>query len=865
MSLLSVMGYSGCETCPLDKEARNLKHPKMKPTGAASPDIYILGEAPGATEDEEGAQFVGQSGELLRGILNRVLPPNALVRWSNTVRCRPPGNRTPVQAEITACSVYAEEDLISHTPRVLVLVGASALRWAISESRITAWRGLKIPMYKGEHRFWAVPVLHPAYVLRNGGEDDRNPSFTLLEHDLRTAARTIRDAPPGERVNPAALRACVEVVMEAAPHLPIFLSAPAIGLDIETDSLTPWRCKHGLLSVSVSNGVRTVAFPINHPQARHPENLEALKQFLLQYCGKIVCHNTAFELSWLFKELGPEVALHSAEWHDSMCGQRMALDRESPLGLDEGCLLFLGARIKGETAVDATRWYQYSVEQLLTYNGIDSAACLALALSLGLFDLVGNRRLEYERLRQAAIATALMSHEGLPLNIHVAGDLEKEEYAKIREITDSLHEMPDVVEWSRKNGKPFNPSSDQQVADFFESKGLIQPGKGTSEPVLRDVNHSLAPRILEIRRHEKLVSTYLSSWPKVAGSDGLLHPRYTVCHVATGRLSSEDPNIQNVPKRKDKWIRKCIEAPPGMDILALDYSQLEIRVLAMMCKDPILIQELWAKTDLHTGWMNRTIELYPPILDRIAEEYALDDEKKIRKTLRDEIKRGVTFALPYGSSKHTPGRILQIPDEISIQLAEEHRRHYPGIYAWQEEMRRAYADHGYVEIPFTRRRRTGILEGNEPLNTPIQGTASDIVVSAMIRLSKRGSHDRCLLPRINIHDDLTFFIPKGAHEQYGNVIAQEMIRIVHPMVNVPLEVEASYGPNWYDQTTFATYSSADFGHRRERRQSSALPEVSPEEVLGGTWAEFGRFRVAAAAVQPLVPPRVPIRRPLRVR
>ncbi len=727
------------------------------------------------------------------------------------------------------------------------------------------WRGLKIPLYIGQRAVWGVPVLSPVQVARGGGDDPRNSSYMLLEHDLRLACHTLRDDPPPPAWNPEAIASRVEVIPRLGAELSHFLSAPAIGIDLETDSLTPWKCKYGILSCAISDGNRTIAFPLHHPQAPSPENRKRLLAFLQDYRGKAVAHNAGFEMLWLFAEYGPEVVLNSIEWHDSMAGQRVLLNRESPMGLDEGALLWLGRRFKNITNVDAKKYYLYTVDQLLTYNGLDAAACLMLARSQGLFELAGNQGLEYRRLREAITATTLMGHAGIPLDAKKCVELERPVYEKIREETQIINAMPDVIEWSRKKGKPFTPTSPDQVADFFESINLLSPGQGTAESVLRDVPHPAAHRILEIRRQERLISTYLGSWPKVMGKDGLLHPRYTVLLVATGRLSSEDPNIQNVPKRKDKWIRQCIPAPPGMSVLALDYSQLEIRILAMMCKDVTLLQELWSGTDLHWGWTNRTIELYPEVLDRIAQEYSLNDDAKIRKTLRDEIKRGLTFALPYGSSRNTPAQILQLPQEVGHQLADEHRRHYPGIYKWQEDMRRFYRDHGYVEIFSTQRRRSGLLEGNEPLNTPIQGTASDLVVAAMIRLAKRAKEDLCFLPRINIHDDLTFFVPTSQVESYAAEIGKEMVKVVHPMIIVPITVEASHGPNWYDQTTLAEYKSTDYGHRRPRGRQTAVSEVSPDALFGGSWSGFRSFSHLEAAGEPDVPSRVVVRRPFRGR
>ncbi|MGH9608040.1 MAG: DNA polymerase [Bryobacteraceae bacterium] len=868
MSLLSVAGFAGCEVCPLDKEARYLKHAKMKPIGDYRPDLYILGGSPSEGDDEAGEPFAGESGLLITDVLQRIVSSNTRIRWSNIVRCHPKEN-TQLAPVVNACSIYTTEDLLSNPPKVLILAGSAALRWATSESHANAWRGIPIPMRVGNHRFWAVPILDLAYILKRGGADDRNPAYSLLCRDLEFAVRLIGTEPPDLNYAPQQFRDRVQVVPKLGPlELDTWLDSPTVGIDLETDGLDPWRSKHGILTCSIATPNISIAFPINHPQAQQPQNRAMLETFLKSYKGQIVAHHAGFELSWLLKEFGAEVVLAGAEWHDSMCGMRTILDRESPLALDDGCRIFLGCRIKELTGVDATKWFMYTPDQLLTYNGVDSIACLTLAERLALFNLGGDAGLEYRRLREAVIATSLMSHSGFPLNIAKDQEIVHEVYGKISDVTQKLGGMPDVVDWARKQGKPFNPSDEKHVANFFEGLGLLQPESGVSEPVLSEIRHSAVDHIIEVRRYEKLLNTYLEPWPKLVGTDGRLHPRITVCRVATGRLSYEDPNLQNVPKRKDKRIRECFEPPNGMEIVALDYSQLEIRILAMLSGDPVLVDELWSKEDLHASWMNRVIELYPEVLERVSEEYAEDDEKKIRKALRDEIKTGITFALPYGASREKPAQVLKLPREVGYQIADEHRRHYPRIYQWQNEQRNLYHKQGYIVIASTRRRRTGLLEGNEPLNTPIQGTGSDIVTTAMTRLAKRAlrENDPALLPRLNIHDDLTHFVPTGQYLQYGKVIGEEMVRVLHPMINVPIEVEASHGPDWYHQETFAVHSSTDYGHRRARGgRPSAVSQVSPDTLFGGAWSAVHGSCVGEAAPQQVMPSRLVTRRPLRSR
>lgn len=692
-------------------------------------------------------------------------------------------------------------------------------------------------MKAGGAVFWALPVLHPAYVLRTGGTREDNPAYCLLRNALALATVMTTWKPP-DITDLSHLVTDVEVVYDLKHQLRRLLSAPEVGLDIETDSLDPWECQYGVLSASISDGNKTVAFPLHHPEHPSPGNEQELRTFLRQYQGRVVAHNAAFELTWMYQLYGTNNVLRSVEWHDSMCAVRHKLDRESPLALDDACRIYLGSRIKALTGVHPTEWRNVGLTQLLRYNGVDAASCLLLAQKLVLHEPV--EPIEYRRLREAVVTTSLMTRHGLPLDTDLTTTYAEAAQSKLQRLKQLFQDLPDVLLYSRGTGKMVDPSSPAQISKFFVHCGLLSTESGTDESLLRELKHPAAKIILDIRHLEKLASTYLRSWLKLVGKDGALHPKYTVALTATGRLSSEHPNIQNAPKRRDSYIRECIKPASGLEMLVLDYSQIEIRVIAMLSQDPTLVQELWARKDLHLYWADRVEALYPQILDRIGCDLAITDSTAIHKALRNEIKRGITFALPYGASRNTPAKILQIPASIGYQLASEYWQRYPVLQRWQETMRKQYYRQGCVVIPSTQRRRAGLLWGNEPINNPVQGTASDLVVAAMTRLAKhsRSEADFALLPRINIHDDLTFFIPADTYQQYGSVIAKEMVRIVHPLINVPLEVEASHGPDWYHQTTFATYSSIDFGHRRRRRAcAAAVSQISPQEFLGGSWTE----------------------------
>src|SRR6266403_159770 len=151
-----------CEACTLLAVPNH--HPQMEPTGSDKPWLYILGEAPGADEDEQGIQFVGKSGRTIRDPIPVALAKH--VRWNNSVRCRPPENRTPTARELRNCSRLQIADIEETKPPIVALLGGTALEWALGETKITQWRGLLVPAQIGSHKCLLAPVYHPSYVNR---------------------------------------------------------------------------------------------------------------------------------------------------------------------------------------------------------------------------------------------------------------------------------------------------------------------------------------------------------------------------------------------------------------------------------------------------------------------------------------------------------------------------------------------------------------------------------------------------------------------------------------------------------------------------------------------------------------------------
>ena len=228
----------------------------------------------------------------------------------------------------------------------------------------------------------------------------------------------------------------------------------------------------------------------------------------------------------------------------------------------------------------------------------------------------------------------------------------------------------------------------------------------------------------------------------------------------------------------------------------------------MASKDKNLIAGTIKGRDIHSDWLNNCLNLYPDYLNRLADETGQKEEKKIRKYGRDIIKTDFVFASFFGSSANSVSTRTRIPRHLVDALHSEFWTEFKGVKDWIAAKRREYAETGSTKLLNGIVRHT-ILWGNEPINTPIQGSGASIVVASMNELSQLAvaTGDFYWHPRINIHDDLIFILPEDERaDPYIEGIMKIMVKVRFPWQNVPLMVEGRVGPNWADLEEFTTYT-----------------------------------------------------------
>ena len=276
--------------------------------------------------------------------------------------------------------------------------------------------------------------------------------------------------------------------------------------------------------------------------------------------------------------------------------------------------------------------------------------------------------------------------------------------------------------------------------------------------------------------------------------------------------SGQAPNLQNVPKRKGKYIRNIIVAPENYKFVAMDLGQIEARCIAFSSNDEVFCKAIRENYDIHKERALRICELWPEAAGVGNVEEFLEEPKKL-KAFRDVVKNKFTFPLFYGASYKSIARNLKIPEDISKKICNETFEKFSGVKKWQKELLTFYNKYGYIES-LVGRRRHGPLRMNAILNSPIQSVAADIMLVTMNNLSNLSLtlNKDYLQPILSIHDDLSFYLPDAVLEEEIQFIAKEFCRINFSFINVPLSVEVSVGQSWGELEEVCTFTTDDFNY-----------------------------------------------------
>jgi DNA polymerase I len=383
-----------------------------------------------------------------------------------------------------------------------------------------------------------------------------------------------------------------------------------------------------------------------------------------------------------------------------------------------------------------------------------------------------------------------MEQRGVKVDTAVLGEIER----KVNEQS-----TVQLAEIYRLVGHEFHVGSNAQLAEVLYTELKLpvlkrgKTGPSTDQDVLEKLaeTHPLPRAIIEYRTLTKLKSTYLDTLPLLLGKDGRIHTTFNQAATATGRLSSTDPNLQNIPIRTElgREIRRAFVAEPGNVLISADYSQIELRLLAHVSEDPGLIEAFTRDEDVHTRTAADVFGVQP---DQVTRE-----QRSAAKM--------VNFGIAYGLSPHGLSTRLNIPNEEAASIIERYFQRYGGIKRYLDETIEKARRTGYVETLFGRRRfmsdihsrnrNAAMAAERAAINMPIQGTAADLIKMAMIELEKclarEGSGAQMLL---QVHDELLLEAPEAEAEAIKALARRCMSNVT--VLKVPLRVDVGVGPNW---------------------------------------------------------------------
>src|SRR5262249_54310738 len=355
-------------------------------------------------------------------------------------------------------------------------------------------------------------------------------------------------------------------------------------------------------------------------------------------------------------------------------------------------------------------------------------------------------------------------------------------------------------------GGPLNPGSTKQVSDFLFGKLGLEGGKktktgawSTSASVLDDLaeaGHELPQRILDWRQITKLKSTYTDALPGfVNPTTHRVHPAYALASPTTGRLSSSEPNLQNIPIRTEEGrkIRRAFIADPGTKLVSADYSQIELRLLAEIADIPALRQAFRDGLDIHA--MTASEMFGVPVKDMPSD---------VRRRAK-----AINFGIIYGISAFGLANQLGIPREEAGAYIKKYFERFPGIRAYMEATKEDCRKNGYVTTLFGRKCHYPDIKASNPsirafneraaINARLQGTAADIIRRAMIRIDDALAKQRLSAQMLlQVHDELIFEVPEDEIARTLPVVKRVMEEAPLPAValTVPLQVDARAADNW---------------------------------------------------------------------
>jgi len=724
-----------CKDCPLYEKGEGYAVGE----GPSDAKVLLLGEALGSEEAYQGRPFIGGAGRTLNHLLGQAGVRRSALYITNVVRCRPPGNRTPTEAEVKFCTTAHKLTDFMQQFNLIVPLGNTALRAVTGKEKISLWRG-SVFQVNGK-KF--LPTYHPAALMR---QQEFIPTVLIDFQKINQEAWTPDYMAPKQ-----------DYRQHTSPQevLNLLAAGKPFAFDVETNSLEPSHGSVTLLGLSNEEGLVYSIRDYNEP---------TMRSALLQLFGSTLLkigHNVMFDISHM-QACGFPVP---PPWFDTMIAHHLVL---SDVQNDLGYVSSLYTRIP--------YWKHMMRQDLFWYNACDVDATIRCYFQLAKHLLDDDLLGVFETSMAVLPALQGMKVSGvrvdtrLQLRWHIA-------------LNKTIHKLEHQLA-ERVADPTFNWKSHKQLTTLLYDKlrlprvySKYNEGVTANEDALKELFNLTANPIvrvlLQLRKAAKLASTYFAL---PSSTSDRVHSSYLLHGTATGRLSSRDPNLQNVPKGP----ARAIYIPNNGNIfVSADYNQVELRIAAILAKEETLLDAFAKGEDVHK---KTAVLVYHVAPNEVTEE------QRFRAKM-------IVFGLGYGRGARSLAREYKMTIAAAEHFIEEYSHQFPKIWSWRQECLDLAKKQGFLANPFGRRRYFfGPNTAPKVYNYLPQSTAADVLLRSLYRLETTLPAGTRLV--LTVHDSVMVECPPSLQSTVESTLRQVMETPVPEMGNAVFPVKILSGKNW---------------------------------------------------------------------
>jgi DNA polymerase-1 len=770
--------------------------------------------------------FIGPSGRLLDAMLTHAETERDNVFVTNAVLCRPipkdGKDSAPGVAAARACRPRLIAELQSVHPDVTVAMGSTAVKSILQTNDSVSHRNGALE-WNEEYNSWVIPTFHPAAVLR-GNLSAFDDELDALKRAVGLSTGRI-PSPPVIHPTPSydlvqSESECLNALWEIRDYVESRRGDEPAGvllaLDIETGGKNKedgLRYLDGdLLLVSIASPDKAWVFDYDAVPGGS-ESADVFARMLQSQDITWVLHNAKFDIQWLRHHFGA----YPYQWLDTMCYALALTERGDGVGLKKLSRQYLNAGFYEDT-LQVPKDASYSAvprEVLAEYAAYDVIYTVRLLPVLERLVIAEGTQKLVPLLHAAQRAFADCEYHGTAFDRDWAEHLDKLWRPKIDEMTYRLQEYAQkagFVAWQsfkkptkkQKEMVLLNPGSTTQLASFFFDTLRLEPpgGKRTTGKELLEAypDHEAVKLLIELRRYEHMVHTYIDGFVDDIWGDGRVHPDILLFGAVTGRLSIHNPPLQIIPKHNvDPEIADALHrlfvASPGHTFVNVDYKQLEIRVAWLLSGDAALGQSVL------TGDFHR--QTASTVFRKPAEEVTAVERFQMK---------ALTFGLMYGRGANALSKGEMRPltggdARIAQAYIDDFFKKYSEYAKFYQQCQRDAMHNGFLETPFGRKRRWNLISADtvseirtQSVNFPVQSVASDICLSSLIRLNKILQDREWGHVLFTVHDSIVIEIHDECLDSALPLIRKEMTRTDLLPLQVPanfcLDVDVEVGKNW---------------------------------------------------------------------